>query len=345
MLKNKNPDTSRIDQEWPTDELESVKACPYCTSTRAELAYSDVQDWSFYAAAGKWTYWNCVSCEALYLNPRPTESSIGKAYSTYYTHSASMKSILEDFKTRLKNECFYHWVKADLAPRLHIPRVISFIFLPLKKILQPPFELFHLSQPKKGKLLDVGCGSGNTVLSAKQLGWDAIGLEIDPRAVLAAKQRGLQVIEGDFRELKKLKKQFDCIVCSHVLEHVHFPLELLQSMTDALKPDGVLLLSLPNSKSHVREEFGANWRGLEAPRHLGIPSFETLTELLVGLNYENIHQTSVYNLTVVESIRIQKRQLATSFKTKLVTKIRLAFSLLTVDYSSDFNQISAKLKS
>lgn len=336
--------SQKIDQAWPSDELESVDACPYCAATDRTLAYKDVQDWSFYGAAGKWSYWRCRSCEALYLNPRPTEISIEKAYNTYYTHNSEGTSQLQNLKVRLKNECFFHWINTDLQPRFHLPRACSFLFHPLKFFIYQPVELKHLMKQPKGKLLDVGCGSGNSLLSAKQLGWDVTGLEIDPKAVKAARQQGLNVIEGDFRQLKQLEKQFDCIICSHVLEHVHFPLELLEMLTQALRPQGVLLISMPNAKSHVLEEFGADWRGLEAPRHLGIPSLQKLTELLKNLGFADIHQTNAYNLTVVESIRIRNRQLVSTFKNMLFAKIKIAISGSNTYMHSDFIQLSAKKK-
>lgn len=340
----KTPDFSKINQRWPEAELESVDACPYCKITACTLAYKDVQDWSFYGAPGKWNYWNCSNCEALYLNPRPLETSIGKAYTTYYTHSAGGTSVLQNIKTRLKNECFYHWVQADISPRLNVPSPFAFIFAPFKKFINTPFELERLVNMPIGKLLDVGCGSGKSLLLAKQLGWDVTGLEIDPNAVKAAREQGLTVVEGDFRQLKQLTNQFDCIICSHVLEHVHFPLELLQLLTEALRPQGVALLSLPNASSHVRAEFGPNWRGLEAPRHLGIPTLVKLIELLTSLGYEDIKQTNVNNLTVVESIRIQNRQLTSSFKSMLFAKLKIALSTPATNAQSDFIQISAKKK-
>lgn len=295
-----NSELNKIDLAWPTAELENVDSCPYCAGVSRSIAYQNVQDWSFYGAAGKWNYWNCSNCEALFLSPRPTEASIGKAYTTYYTHSAGGTSLLQNFKTRLKNECYYHWCGADIAPRLNVPLPLGFVFSPFKRFINLPFELAQLVHRPKGRLLDLGCGSGKSLLIAKQLGWDVVGLEIDPSAVKAAREQGLNVVQGDFRQLKQFKNEFDGIICSHVLEHVHFPLELLQLITEALRPKGVLMLSLPNALSHVRFQYGANWRGLEAPRHLGIPTLQKVTKLLAGLGYEDIQQTNVNNLTVVD---------------------------------------------
>ena len=164
----KKPDTSIIDQPWPESELEQVDACSYCGSKELTLAYKDVQDWSFYCAPGKWTYWDCKKCNALYLNPRPTESSIGLAYSSYYTHASSTVSIKQRVKECLKNECFSHWLKADFYPRFNLPRALGVLLLPLKKIIAIPFELPFLAQATKGSILDVGCGSGGKLKFAKR---------------------------------------------------------------------------------------------------------------------------------------------------------------------------------
>ena len=331
--------SQRIDQAWPSDELENVDACPYCAATDRTLAYKDVQDWSFYGAAGKWSYWNCSACEALYLNPRPTEASIGKAYTTYYTHSAGGESLFQRLKLRLKNECLFHWVGADVSPRLRLPAIFAFFSLPLKKYMYIPFDLACLVKLAKGKLLDVGCGSGGKLLQAKQLGWDTTGLEIDPNAVKVAKEAGLNVIQGDFHQLERWTNEFDCIVCSHVLEHVHKPVELLMMISNALKPKGILILSLPNAKSHVRDTFGDSWRGLEAPRHLGIPSLEKMLELLKNLNYTEIKQFDIYNSTISESIRIMNNR---SINYSSIVDIKHIAAKNSPNKKSDFIQIIAK---
>lgn len=322
MLLMKIPDTSIIDKPWPAEDLEYIERCPYCDSTERTLAYKDVQDWSFYSAPGKWSYWDCTQCEALYLNPRPTESSIGKAYAKYYTHNSSGKTLRQNIKTRIKNECFYHWKNANLMPRLHIPKLFSFLLSPLKLMLHVPFELDTLVSLPKGKLLDVGCGSGNMLSVAKQLGWEVTGLEIDTNAVKAARLRGLSVIEGGYQKLEQLAGAFDCIICSHVLEHVHHPLELMGLLSNALKPHGVLLISYPNAKSHIKSEFGINWRGLEAPRHISIPSLGWMIKKLHNQLYVEIKQVKINGVTLPESIRIRNRKLKTSIIDKVYLILR-----------------------
>ena len=297
-----------LDQEWPAEGLEPVDACPYCDSPQRTLAYGNVQDWSFHCAPGKWNYWDCVSCQSLYLDPRPTRSTIGAAYARYYTHySTEPVSFLQAMKTRLRNECLSQKLNADIKPRLYLPKLLNGVVAGIGQRVVMPFGWTVLANRPKGRFMDAGCGAGQTVALARQFGWDAMGLEIDPTAVRTAQESGLTILEGTYEELAQFEGQFDCIMCSHVLEHVHDPRDLLAKLKLALKPGGLLLLTLPNSLSALRHHFGANWRGLEAPRHLAIPSQPRLMQLLTesGFSIQSMADNGIE--TAAESCRIQRR--------------------------------------
>lgn len=305
---------SAIDLPWPSSDLERVEACPYCGSRNRAIAYRDVQDWSFYCAPGRWTYWDCGDCQALYLDPRPSKDSIWVAYKTYYTHTTHAQnhaqvSLFQLMKERLNNECLNHKYGAAITPRLHLPKALGCLLAPFEKRVAKPFGLEELATLPKTKFVDVGCGSGETVKLAQQLGWEAMGLEVDPAAVQAAQAERLNIIEGTYEQLDNYRNQFDCVMCSHVLEHVHNPRELLEKLRASLREGGVLLLSLPNSQSALRAYFGENWRGLEAPRHLAIPAQRKLVELLAELGFKVASIQSGALDTAVESYRIARRGL------------------------------------
>jgi 2-polyprenyl-3-methyl-5-hydroxy-6-metoxy-1,4-benzoquinol methylase len=305
--------TSPIDQAWPEEGLERVEACPYCDSHRRTLAYKDVQDWSFNCAPGKWDYWDCEDCKSLYLDPRPTPPSIGLAYVQYYTHGNSEPpSFLYGMKARLRNESLSKTLNANIGPRLNLPSLFNGVVELIGKRVVMPFGWRLLAELPKGRFIDVGCGAGQTVDLARQLGWDAMGIEIDPAAVHAAQKTGLNILEGDYNELTKYEQQFDCIMCSHVLEHVHQPRDLLKKLQSALKPGGVLLLTLPNSLSALRRHFGTDWRGLEAPRHLCIPSEPQLIQILKNAGFTLKSLADNNTDTAAESYRIQRRGISSA---------------------------------
>lgn len=298
-----------IDSPWPSANLESVIGCPFCRGIERDLLFDQVQDWTFYSAPGKWSYWKCKACAALYLNPRPTIGSIGDAYSAYYTHSSESKSLFIRMKILLKNEYFSHLLGLDLHPRINLPSFLGWITYPLKKRLGMPFGVSTLRDLPRGKLVDVGCGSGEMLQIADQLGWDCLGLELDAQAVLTSKKNGLTVIQGSYEKLDNYPSYFDCIICSHVLEHVHDPIAVLEKMKCALKPGGVLLLSCPNSMSKAAQYFGVHWRGFEAPRHIAIPSAHYLREFLEKNGFQVKQHLDDGFPTIRRSMEIRKRAL------------------------------------
>src|SRR3990167_2087482 len=166
-------------KKWSTEGLECVDACPYCGSHQRALAYRDVQDWSFGCAPGKWNYWDCLGCHSLFLDPRPTRSTIGLAYARYYTHSNTERvSFLSSTKARLRNECLSKVLNANVEPQLHLPRILNGLVALIGRRVVIPFGWLTLAELSKGRFIDVGCGAGLTVNLAQQLGWTAMGLEI-----------------------------------------------------------------------------------------------------------------------------------------------------------------------
>ena len=73
---------------------------------------------------------------------------------------------------------------------------------------------------------------------------------------------------------------FDAITLWHVLEHVHALNETLAQLVSLLKPDGVLLLAVPNVESLDAQHYRENWAAYDVPRHLYHFAPDTMTRLL-----------------------------------------------------------------
>ena len=118
-------------------------------------------------------------------------------------------------------------------------------------------EAFRKYAPPKGKVLDVGCGTGGMMRTLQKLGYDVYGVDANPKAVEVAKKQGLDVIEGRFEEGMFPDETFDIIVTRSVLDHAVEPSTLLATMANILKPSGILACEVPNiSRVFRRSAFG-----------------------------------------------------------------------------------------
>jgi 2-polyprenyl-3-methyl-5-hydroxy-6-metoxy-1,4-benzoquinol methylase len=105
-------------------------------------------------------------------------------------------------------------------------------------------------------VLDVGCGSGNFLAYAGEIGIRAVGVDVDPRAVEAARERGCDAhLPGDLDEA-----EFDAVTLWDVIEHVTDPDSLLKEATDRLRPGGALLMETPDGRFFVRRALLALYR-------------------------------------------------------------------------------------
>ncbi len=103
-----------------------------------------------------------------------------------------------------------------------------------------------------GKLLDVGCGTGNFLNIAKNNGWEAYGTEVSGYAVDYAKNNyGVKIFRGELRNADFSDDFFDVITLWHVLEHTVDPLGNLVEAGRILKPGGVLILAVPNVRNYI----------------------------------------------------------------------------------------------
>jgi ubiquinone/menaquinone biosynthesis C-methylase UbiE len=81
-------------------------------------------------------------------------------------------------------------------------------------------ELLEMKPP--AKVLDLGCGVGYSTNLLKEIGFEVVGIDINPPMIEKAKAKGLNVVLGDFRELGKhfKEKSFDYVISVSALQWV-----------------------------------------------------------------------------------------------------------------------------
>ena len=134
--------------------------------------------------------------------------------------------------------------------------------------LNQKLKLINSLNEKKGTLLDIGCGTGEFLNVCNNNGWDILGIEPDEGArAIANNKVGNSVFSSN--ELNELKKEsFDIITLWHVLEHLPNLEADLAIFKKLLKPEGVLIIAVPNFKSYDANYYKEFWAAFDVPRHL-----------------------------------------------------------------------------
>lgn len=158
--------------------------------------------------------------------------------------------------------------------------------------LAPLTEINDLiSDLKPGQLLEVGCGTGETLAYWEQRGWTCTGIEPSATAAeIATDEYGLNVFQGRFEEFDVNDGDYDLVLFDNVLEHLHDPFTAIERAHDLLQGDGKLVVEVPNIESIGFKLFSQYWSDLDVPRHLFHFSPETLireTEVR-GFKYEKL---------------------------------------------------------
>ena len=121
------------------------------------------------------------------------------------------------------------------------------------------------AQASKGSLLDIGAGTGEFLLVAKNDGWKVTGIEPSDKAKGIAINKGIS-FATDLTSLQD--HSFDIITMWHVLEHVPNLEHQIAELKRLIKPNGTVIIAVPNFKSLDANHYGAFWAAYDVPIHL-----------------------------------------------------------------------------
>ncbi len=144
--------------------------------------------------------------------------------------------------------------------------LLAWLYQTVKKwSLNKKVNLITKENNSAGTLLDIGAGTGDFLKVAKEKGWSVQGVEPNISAIDLAKSKGI-CLRKEIEEFSS--DQFDVVTLWHVLEHVPNLEETIEQLGNLVKPDGVLIIAVPNFKSYDAEYYGKFWAAFDVPRHL-----------------------------------------------------------------------------
>ncbi|MBN2501225.1 MAG: class I SAM-dependent methyltransferase [Anaerolineales bacterium] len=133
--------------------------------------------------------------------------------------------------------------------------------------------------PKRGRVLEVGCGLGHlmTFLTDR---YEVYGGDINEHALQEARRVAPEANIAAFsaEDLSMFPDAgFQIVICKHIVEHLPHPEKAIAEMGRVLAPGGLLLLATPNLDAPMHARLGENWIGYKDPTHI---SMKTATEWL-----------------------------------------------------------------
>lgn len=148
-------------------------------------------------------------------------------------------------------------------------------------------------------VLDVGCGTGEFLISLRRRGIDVHGVEPSTFAASYAAAAGLDVFQGNVGEFLP-GRTFDLITLWNVIEHLRKPTDDLNRLRQLLAPGGTIVVLTPDVGSYQARAFGRDWAGLEVPKHLQLFDGSSLRALATnaGLSLARVRPARVDHLYI-----------------------------------------------
>lgn len=281
-------------------EFETVN-CTLCGSDQSKIIVKSY-DRLHPQNPGEFAMVQCQKCGLIYQNPRPTQDTVGQFYpkGEYYSFNSQKSFFLASLEAAIIN----HFGPTDKHVKVSLPmRALGNLIV--KRVGVPNFpktgdakegsrraQVMSTTGNRNGRtrsgnlstekpsILDIGCGDGFVLSVLKKIGWEVYGTEVSQEAVKAAQKNSLTVYLGQVEDIDFKNKRFDFIRMSHSLEHLPDPKRSLKLVNTLLKPDGQLIILVPNYQSPAAKVFGKRWLGLDLPRHLYVFTPTTITKLL-----------------------------------------------------------------
>lgn len=154
----------------------------------------------------------------------------------------------------------------------------------VKKKDRRQFEYLRQYLPAGAAVLDIGSSQGHLLSLFKNEGCEVLGIE--PSAKLKAIARelyGVELISAFIDRDFDPGRQFDLVILSHVVEHLRWPIDVLQAVGKNLTPEGLVFIEVP-----CIEEFDERDLFQFSFEHINYFSHGSLADLMHQAGFEEV---------------------------------------------------------
>lgn len=220
--------------------------CPVCRFESLKAIGNNYDD--RYGYSGMFNLYSCPNCFHIFLDANHDYATLKRLYTDYYPRSSLS---LQDFQPSQRICGLSAWLNGTKRSA-------------------------YAWVPENIRILDIGCGFGQTLAYHKSRGCEVYGVEADENIRRVAEKFDFNVHVGLFDPKQYEPNFFDYVTLDQVIEHVVDPVETLQGVAHVLKPGGMVIISTPNSHGWGAKLFGRFWINWHAPYHLQHFSLESM---------------------------------------------------------------------
>lgn len=217
------------------------------------------------------TYLECSICGCFQIKEVPKDLS--KYYpNNYYSLTSSKQNFLKSFLVSRRDKHsigFNNLIGKILAKYFPAP-----FYLKVYKVI---------NAKREWKILDIGSGTGQKLLALARIGFQNL-LGIDPNIVNDIYySNALQVRKMSISEIDD---KYDLILFNHSLEHMEDPELVLKEAAKRINAESLVVVRIPIVGCYAWKKYGTDWDGLDAPRHIFIPTKKSLSLLANRCGFE-----------------------------------------------------------
>jgi SAM-dependent methyltransferase len=215
--------------------------CPACDSAEFRLLFT-ASDRLYHTTSERFQVVECKQCRLMQLAPQPTPAELEQYYpkNYWFTPEGSAASRLEEIYRRFVLRDHVRFVERALR-----------------------------ESGQTGPVLDVGCGGGLFLRLLRDRGFRVMGLDFSIDAARVAwTSNGVPATCATLSSAPLPPESFAAVTMFHVLEHLYDPRAYLEAARDLLRPEGRLIIQVPNAGCWQFLLLGATWNGVDVPRHL-----------------------------------------------------------------------------